>query len=169
MKKFDIWKIRTHGSYSLKKLLISGKDVLIQDFGGKPAKSFSATRLKRSPLRDIAEMIISFYYVAYEGFFASHQINKEEFRSLLPFAEMWAHYISGFFIKAYLEKVNGSALIHSERKDLEIVLNTFFLEKSLSHFIDNMNTKPDFVIVPLHIIKSVLGIKEEKPSMVMNT
>jgi maltose alpha-D-glucosyltransferase/alpha-amylase len=167
MKKFDIWKIRTHGSYSLKKLLVSGRDVLIQDFGGKSAKSFSATRLKRSPLRDIAEMIISFHYVAYEGFFASHQIHPEEFRSLLPFAEMWAHYISGFFMKAYLEKVDGSALIPQEKKDLEIVLNTFLIEKSLTHFIDNINTKPDFVIVALHIIRSVLGIKEEKP-LLMN-
>lgn len=169
MNKLDIWKIRTHGSYSLKKLLISGRDVLIQDFGGKPAKSFSATRLKRSPLRDVAEMIISFHYVAYEGFFASHQINKEEFRSLLPFAEMWAHYISGFFMKSYLQKVDGSALIPQEKKDLEVVLNTFLLEKSLTHFIDNLDTKPDFVVVALHIIKSVLGIKDEKPSTVMST
>lgn len=165
MKKFDIWKIRTHGSYSLKKLLVSGKDVLIQDFGGKPAKSFSATRLKRSPLRDIAEMVISFHYVAYEGFFSSHQINREEFRGMLPFAEMWAHYISGFFMKAYLEKVDGSQLIPQDKKDLDVVLNTFLMEKSLTHFIDNLETKPDFVVVPLHIIRSILGIKEE-PSLV---
>jgi maltose alpha-D-glucosyltransferase/alpha-amylase len=168
-KKFDIWKTRTHGSYSLRKLLMSGKDVLIQDFGGKQLKSFSARRLKRSPLRDIAEMIISFHYVAYEGFFASHQIQKDGLRSLLPFAELWAHYISGFFLKAYLEKVQGTALIPKEKNDLETVLNTFLIEKSLTHFIDNISVKPDFVIVPLHIIRSVLGIKEEKPAMAMNT
>jgi len=168
-KKLDIWKTRTHGSYSLNKLLISGKDVVIQDFGGKPLKSFSARRLKRSPLRDIAEMVISFYYVAYEGFFASHQVNKQELRDLLPFAAFWAHYISGFFLKSYLEKVHGTALIPKENVDLQIVLNTFLIEKSLTHFIDNINTKPDYVIVPLHIIRSVLGIKEESPNQVMNT
>jgi maltose alpha-D-glucosyltransferase/alpha-amylase len=161
-KKFDIWKTRTHGSYSLRKLLMSGRDILIQDFGGKPMKSYSARRLKRSPLRDIAEMIISFHYVAYEGFFASHQINKEELRNLLPFAELWAHYIGGFFLKAYFEKVQGTALIPKGKDDLEIVLNTFLIEKSLTHFIDNIDSKSDFVVVPLHIIKSVLGIKEEK-------
>jgi maltose alpha-D-glucosyltransferase / alpha-amylase len=168
-KKFDIWKTRTHGSYSLRKLLVSGKDILIQDFGGKPIKSYSARRLKRSPLRDIAEMIISFHYVAYEGFFASHQINKDELRSLLPFAELWAHYISGFFLKTYFEKVQGTALIPKEKNDLEIVLNTFLIEKSLTHFIDNIDTKPDFVIVPLHIIRSVLGVKEERLHNVMST
>lgn len=163
-KKFDIWKTRTHGSYSLRKLLMSGKDVMIQDFGGKPMKSYSARRLKRSPLRDIAEMIISFHYVAYEGFFASHQINKSELRSLLPFADLWAHYIGGFFLKAYFEKVQGTALIPKEQSDLEIVLNTFLIEKSLTHFIDNIETKPDFVVVSLHIIRSVLGLTE-KPSL----
>jgi maltose alpha-D-glucosyltransferase/alpha-amylase len=165
-KKFDIWKTRTHGSYSLKKLLMSGKDVIIQDFGGKPLKSFSARRLKRSPLRDIAEMVISFHYVAYEGFFASHQIQKDELRNLLPFAESWAHYISSIFLKTYFEKVQGTALIPKEKNDLQIVLNTFLIEKSLTHFIDNISVKPDFVIVPLHIIRSVLGIKEERPSLV---
>jgi maltose alpha-D-glucosyltransferase/alpha-amylase len=148
---------------------MSGKDIVIQDFGGKPTKSYSARRLKRSPLRDIAEMIISFHYVAYEGFFASHQVNKEEVRSLLPFAELWAHYISGFFVKAYLEKVHGTALIPKEQADLEVVLNTFLIEKSLTHFIDNLESKPEFVIVPLHIIRSVLGVKEEKYSLAKNT
>ena len=168
-KKFDIWKTRTHGSYSLRKLLVSGKDIIIQDFGGKPLKSFSARRLKRSPLRDIAEMIISFHYVAYEGFFSSHQLNKYALRTFLPFAEMWAHYISGFFLKSYFEKVQGTSLIPKEKNDLEIVLNTFLIEKSLTHFIDNVNTKPDFVTVPLHLIRSVLGIKEEKPGVATNT
>lgn len=165
MKKFDIWKVRTHGSYSLKKLLMTGKDVVIQDFGGKPLKSYSARRLKRSALRDIAEMIISFHYVAYEGFFASHHIQKEELRSFLPFAEMWAHYISGFFLKAYFDKVQGSALIPKEKSELQIVLNTFLIEKSLTHFIDNIETKPDFVIVPLHIVRAVLGMQEEQSAL----
>jgi maltose alpha-D-glucosyltransferase / alpha-amylase len=168
-KKLDIWKTRTHGSYRLKKLLISGRDIIIQDFGGKSTKSYSARRLKRSPLRDIAEMIISFHYVAYEGFFASHQINRDELRTLLPFAELWAHYMSGFFLKAYLEKVHGTALIPKESKDLEIVLNTFLIEKSLTHFIDNIEVKPEFVVVPIHIIRAVLDIKEEKYSLAMNT
>ena len=168
-KKLEIWKTRTHGSYSLNKLLMSGKDIVIQDFGGKPLKSYSARRLKRSPLRDIAEMIISFYYVAYEGFFADNQINKQDLRKFLPFAAFWSHYISGFFLKAYLEKVQGTALIPKEKDDLEIVLNTFLIEKSLTHFIDNINTKPDYVIVPLHIIRSVLGIEENEARHAMNT
>jgi maltose alpha-D-glucosyltransferase/alpha-amylase len=87
----------------------------------------------------------------------------------LPFAELWAHYISGFFLKAYFERVHGTALIPKEKNDLEIVLNTFLIEKALTHFIDNLDTKPDYIIVPLHIIRSVLGMKEEKAAAIMST
>jgi len=164
-KKFDIWKTRTHGTFMLKKLLMTGKDVVIQDFGGKPMRTYSVRRLKRSPLRDVAEMIISFHYVAYEGFFTNTHIRRDELSSLLPFAEQWAHYMSGFFTKAYLEKVQGSQLIPQEKEDLRIVLETFLLEKSLAHFNEDLQTRPDWVTVPLHIIQSILGIKEEQFSL----
>ena len=168
-KKLDIWKTRTHGSYSLNKLLVSGKDIMIQDFGGKPLKNYSARRLKRSPLRDIAEMTISFYYVAYEGILQSHQINPQGLKTFLPFAAFWAHYNSGFFLKAYFDKVARTALIPKEKKELETVLNIFLIEKSLTHFIDNINSKPDYIIVPLHIIRSVLGIKDDSPGPLTST
>jgi maltose alpha-D-glucosyltransferase / alpha-amylase len=161
-KKLDIWKTRTHGTYNLRKLLMTGKDIVIQDFGGKPFRSYSERRIKRSPLRDVAEMIVSFHYVAYEGFFANNHIPATEFKSLLPFAEMWAHYVSGFFTKAYLIEVQGSQLIPKDTKELEIVLHTFLLEKSLVHFTDELNKRPEWSVVPLRMIKSILGIREQQ-------
>ena len=160
-KKLDIWKTRTHGSYDLRKLLMTGKDVVIHDFSGKPFKSFSERRIKRSPLRDIAEMIISIHYTAYEGFFTNHHITSQELSALLPFAEMWAHYNSGFFVKAWLKEVEGSQLIPKNKEDLETVLHTFLMEKSLSHFTNELNHRVKWSIVPLRVIKSLLGIKEE--------
>ncbi|MGZ5189564.1 MAG: maltose alpha-D-glucosyltransferase, partial [Flavisolibacter sp.] len=159
-KKLDIWKSRTHGSYTLKKLLMTGKDVVIQDFSGNPNRSFSARRIKRSPLRDIAEMIISFHYTAYEGFFLNNHLQKDQLPHFLPYAEQWAHYMSGFFLKAYLDSVQNSRMIPKDRADLEVVLHTFLLEKSLGHFNNELNHRPEWSIVPLKIIKSVLGIEE---------
>jgi maltose alpha-D-glucosyltransferase/alpha-amylase len=165
-KKLDIVKIRTHGTFTLKKLLMTGRDIVIQDFGGKPMRSYSVRRLKRSPLRDVAEMIISFHYTAYEGFFSSTHIPKEAHRELLPFAELWAHYMSGFFTKAYFEKVEGSALIPKDKQDLEVVLHTFLMEKSLTHFNQDVETRAEWATVPLHMIESVLGIKRMERSAV---
>ena len=159
-KKLDIWKSRTHGSYTLRKLLMTGKDIVIQDFSANPARSFSTRRLKRSPLRDVAEMIISFHYTAYEGFFINNHVQKEDVSTLLPFAELWAHYMSGIFIKAYFEKVEGTSLLPHDKADLEVVLHTFLLEKSLVHFNAELNYRPEWSIVPLRIIKSILGVNE---------
>lgn len=160
-KKLDIWKSRTHGSYTLKKLLMTGKDIVIQDFSGNPNRSFSARRIKRSPLRDVAEMIISFHYTAYEGFFLNNHIQQDQLAHFLPFAEQWAHYMSGFFLKSYIDSVQHSQLIPKDKADLEVVLHTFLLEKSLGHFNNELNNRPEWAVVPLRIVKSIMGIREQ--------
>ena len=165
-KKLDIWKVRIHGTYDLRKLLLSGKDLVIHDFGGNPLRSYSERRIKRSPVRDIAEMITSIHYTAHEGFYNNNHIPKEEVLHLLPFAEQWAHYMSGFFTKEYFEHVRNSSLIPSEDKDLEVVLNTFLLEKNLMHLGYELNHRPHMAIVPLRIIKTILGIREDHPARV---
>jgi maltose alpha-D-glucosyltransferase/alpha-amylase len=160
-KKLDIWKIRIHGTYHLKKLLMTGKDIVIQDFGGNPLRSYSERRIKRSPIRDLAEMINSFHYTSYEGFLTNGQLPKDDITGMLPFAEMWAHYMSGFFMKAYMEKVKGTALLPHDQADLEVALNTFLLEKALVHFNEELHQRPEWALGPLRVIKSIMGIKEE--------
>ncbi|HYH15292.1 MAG TPA: alpha-glucosidase C-terminal domain-containing protein, partial [Flavisolibacter sp.] len=159
-KKLDVVKVRHHGNFHLDKILLTGKDVVIQDFGGDPIRTFSERRIKRSPLRDVADMICSFYYVAYEGFFTNHHVTKEEQNNLLPFARMWAFYMSSFFIKAYLETVKDSAFIPKDKHDLRILGQTLLLQKALYHFNVELNNRPDWVIVPLRIIEAI--IKEPK-------
>lgn len=72
--------------------------------------------------------------------------------------------MSGFFIKAWIEKVASSALlpqaVNSKKTDLEIILNTFLLEKALVHLNYELNKRPAWTIVPLRIITSILNSKE---------
>src|SRR6476619_3236189 len=105
--KMDTLKIRTHGDYHLGQVLFTGKDFVILDFEGEPARSYSERRLKRSPLRDVAGMIRSFHYAAYGGLHLNERLQPEERAKLIPFAEQWYHYMRGFFMQAYLETVAG--------------------------------------------------------------
>lgn len=155
-KKFDVLKIRTHGNLGLSHILLTGKDIVILDFGGNPLKPFSERRLKRSPLRDVAAMIRSFYYVAYEGFLTSPQMQPEEQNSLLPFADLWAHYMGNFFIKAYLEETKGIGFIPEEKSDFEILIQSFSLENALHWLNYEIAHRPERVVIPLRIIQSII-------------
>lgn len=155
-KKMDAIKIRIHGNYHLGQVLHTGRDVAITDFGGDPYKSYSERRLKRSPLRDATAMMRSFYYVAYEGMFKNNHIPKDKVDILIPYARLWAHYVSGFFMKAYLDRVKDSSFIPSSHTDLEMMLQTYLLEKAVSDLNFELKHRPEWVIVPLKTIQAIL-------------
>jgi maltose alpha-D-glucosyltransferase/alpha-amylase len=161
-KKIDISKIRIHGDYHLGQVLFTGKDFVITDFEGEPARAYSERRLKRCALRDVAGMIRSFHYAAYGSLFLDNQIRPEDFGKLMPFVEQWYHYMSGFFMNAYLEAVEGTDLIPDNKEDLDTLMTTFLLEKAIYELNYELNNRPDWVIIPLRGIKSILKRAEEK-------
>lgn len=89
--------------------MLTGRDIAIRDFGGDPARSYSERRLKRSPLRDVAGLIRSFYDVAYEGFLTSNQLAPDTAESMLHLADTWAYYMteSGFSFLQSAESLSG--------------------------------------------------------------
>ncbi|MBC7922277.1 MAG: maltose alpha-D-glucosyltransferase [Ferruginibacter sp.] len=155
-RKLEVVKIRIHGNYHLKQVLFTGKDVVIQDFGGDPARSYSERRLKRSPLRDVAAMVRSFHNVAYEGLFLNNQVPEDRLHALIPFAQLWAHYVGGFFVRAYLDTAEGSSFVPKEKEALRVMLHTYLLEKALRDLNDELNHRPDWAIVPIRLIQSIL-------------
>ena len=156
-KKLDVLKIRIHGNYNLAQVLFTGKDMAINDFGGDPSKSFSERRLKRSPLRDVASMIRSFQYIAHEGFLTNNQIPKEDLESLMPYAALWAHYMNMFFVKAYLDAVEGSAFVPKDKKEFQIMLQTYLFDKSFADLNYELNNRPEYVQVPLNNIQAIFN------------
>ncbi len=156
VKKLDVIKIRIQGNYHLSQALMTGKDIAIKDFSGDARRSYSERRLKRSPLRDVASMVTSLYRVAYEGFLANQQIHQEEMQSLIPFILLWTHYMTGFFMKAYLDTIAGSAFIPENKKDFEMMIQTFMLETAIVNLNDELNNRPDWVRIPIRVIKAIL-------------
>jgi maltose alpha-D-glucosyltransferase/alpha-amylase len=155
-RKVNAMKIRTHGDYHLGQVLFTGKDFVILDFEGEPARAYSERRIKRSPLRDVAGMIRSFHYAAYNAYFQMDITRKEQAEVLEQWAEQWYHYISGFYIKAYLETTKGSAFIPDEKEDLTVLLQTFLLEKAIYELNYELNNRPNWVIIPIQGIKSIM-------------
>jgi maltose alpha-D-glucosyltransferase/alpha-amylase len=163
-RKIEVDKIRIHGDYHLGQVLFTGKDFLILDFEGEPARSYSERRLKYSALRDVAGMVRSFHYAAYGSLFLDNQIRPEDTSKLVPHVESWYHYISGFFMKSYLKTVNGSSFIPDNSGDLDILLQTYLLQKAVYELNYELNNRPDWVIVPLRGIKAIVQ-KNRVPSV----
>jgi maltose alpha-D-glucosyltransferase/alpha-amylase len=93
--KINTAKIRIHGDFHLGQVLFTGKDFVLLDFEGEPARSYSERRLKRSALRDVAGMLRSFHYAAHGSLYLDNQIRKEDIGRLLPYVEQWYHYMGG--------------------------------------------------------------------------
>ena len=156
-RKLDVAKIRIHGNYDLKQVVFTGKDVAILDFHGDPTRTYSERRLKRSPLRDVAGMLRSIHYVAHEGLLLKNASNREELSKLLPFSQLWIHYVSGLFMKSYLDAVEGSTFIPKDQDDLKVMLETYLLEKAVYSFNYELRRRPEWVMVPVRIIKGLIG------------
>jgi maltose alpha-D-glucosyltransferase/alpha-amylase len=155
--KISATKIRIHGDYHLGQVLFTGKDFLILDFEGEPARGYSERRLKHSPLRDVAGMVRSIHYAAYGSLYLDNQIREEDTAKLIPFVEQWYHYMSGFFMQAYLETVKKDNLIPDNKEDLDILMQTFLLQKAIYELNYELNNRPKWVLVPLRGIRSIIA------------
>jgi maltose alpha-D-glucosyltransferase/alpha-amylase len=159
--KIDVVKIRIHGDYHLGQVLFTGKDFIITDFEGEPARSYSERRLRRSPLRDVAGMIRSFHYAAYASLLLDNQIRPEDYAKLMPLMEEWYHHVKDIFLQSYIDNVKDTAYIPHTRAELDVLMTTFLLEKAIYELNYEMNNRPDWVIIPLNGIKAIM--KEAVP------
>ena len=155
-RKIGGMRIRCHGDYHLGQVLYTGKDFVIVDFEGEPSRSLSERRFKRSPLRDVAGMIRSFHYASYSTLLQDQFGTQKQEDDMREWAEVWFHHISRFFIQGYLEQVKANDFIPQEEGDLKILLDTFLLEKAVYELNYELNNRPDWVLIPLRGIKSII-------------
>ncbi|MFD1095791.1 maltose alpha-D-glucosyltransferase [Salegentibacter chungangensis] len=155
--KIPIMKIRTHGDYHLGQVLWTGKDFVIIDFEGEPARSFSERRLKRSALRDVAGMLRSFHYAAYSSMTTSEFDQQKKESNLEDWAESWFYYVSRLYLFGYHKHTRNCDFIPDNPDDFKILMETFLLEKAIYELSYELNNRPDWVLIPLRGIKSIMG------------
>jgi maltose alpha-D-glucosyltransferase/alpha-amylase len=155
-KKISAMKIRTHGDYHLGQVLWTGNDFIIIDFEGEPERSLTERRLKRSPIRDVAGMIRSFHYASYHALLKQTPFRLQDIPQLEPWADLWYSYISGVFLNSYLGTVGDAAFVPQSTETFEIILRAFLLEKAVYELGYELNSRPDWVIIPIRGIKQLL-------------
>jgi maltose alpha-D-glucosyltransferase / alpha-amylase len=157
-------KIRIHGDYHLGQVLFTGKDFIIIDFEGEPARTLSERRLKRSPLRDVAGMLRSFHYAAQTALRREPGSHPGETLQFGPWLEMWQSYIGGVFLRSYIEALGTSPIVPGNATDLATMLRAFLLEKAVYEIGYELNNRPDWLDIPLAGVEMLLGSSQNPES-----
>ena len=159
--KIAAMKIRIHGDYHLGQALFTGKDFVIIDFEGEPARTLSERRLKRSPLRDVAGMLRSFHYAAMSALHRHSESHPGDEELILPWLDAWNAYAGGCFVAGYRETIGSSRLIPEDLHQLRTLLNCFLLEKAVYELGYELNNRPDWISLPLRGIEMILDAKPD--------
>jgi len=158
-RPFTALRTRAHGDYHLGQVLWTGQDFMIIDFEGEPARPLAARRAKVSPLRDVAGMLRSFHYAAFQGL-ATHgsaPLPAEQARAAEAWARVWQLTVSGAYLGAYLQTARGAPFLPASREELEGLLDLFLAEKAIYELSYELNNRPAWVGLPLQGIADLLA------------
>ncbi len=152
-------RIRLHGNYHLGQVLDTGKDLWIVGFEGEPAAALSERRLKRSPLRDLADMIRSFYYAAHAALRkqAAHgMLQPAQLAALEEWARFWAQRVAAAFFAAYRQSAGAAAFLPADDADLDVAMEAYLLRRAISELGHDLEHRPDWVGISLQGVLDLL-------------
>ncbi|HEX2030458.1 MAG TPA: maltose alpha-D-glucosyltransferase [Actinomycetota bacterium] len=153
-------RIRCHGDFHLGQVLYTGNDFVIIDFEGEPARPLSERRIKRPPLRDVAGLIRSFHYAASSPLQggAGPPVPGGDVVTLHPWTRFWYLWVSAEYLRTYLEVAAGAPFLPKERRQLEVLLDVFLLEKALYEVGYEVNNRPEWVGLPIQALVQLVEV-----------
>jgi maltose alpha-D-glucosyltransferase/alpha-amylase len=152
-------RIRIHGDYHLAQALYTGKDFVIVDFEGDPARPQSERRIKRSPLQDVASMVDSFYHASHGVLFgeAPGVIPKpESLDALEAWAKLWYRTSAAAFATSYLATPGISELLPQKPEHLRALIRIFLVDLSLRKLSLELRRAPERIRIPVHAILELM-------------
>jgi maltose alpha-D-glucosyltransferase/alpha-amylase len=149
-RKIEGMRIRCHGDYHLGQVLYTGKDFVIIDFEGEPARLLGQRRIKHTPLRDVAAMLRSFHYasrVLLQG--EAGGVRPEDAARLENWTRFWYVCAGATFLKSYLELAADAPFLPKPLGAVRVLLDVSMLEKALYELGYEMNNRPEWIRIPL--------------------
>ena len=151
---------RIHGDYHLGQVLKAGHDWVVIDFEGEPARPLEERRRLASPLQDVAGMLRSFDYAAFQPLVLGEDPEtpgptRDELARFEGPAAAWIEANRGAFLDGYLARAGdtGKAL----GGDHELLLRAFELDKAVYEVMYEARHRPPWLQIPLGGIRRLLG------------
>ncbi|TKB62571.1 MAG: hypothetical protein E8D49_02385 [Nitrospira sp.] len=154
-------RTRCHGDYHLGQVLWTGRDFLISDFEGEPARPLSERRMKHSPIMDVAGMLRSLYYAPYAALLRQQPLWHAEGAgaSLDPWIRFWCGWVSVAFLKSYLKIAETASFWPGTQSEFHVLLDAHLLEKAVYEIGYELNNRPHWVGIPIRGVLEILEMK----------
>lgn len=145
---------RIHGDYHLGQVLYTADDFYIIDFEGEPLLTIPERRRKRPPLKDVGGMVRSFHYAAQGQLL----LNPDRYtgRDLTERADDWYRQVSDAYLDAYFEECAEASFLPQDPDDCRALLDLFILEKAVYEVAYELNSRPDWLPIPLQGVLSLV-------------
>ncbi len=159
-EKMAAQRIRVHGSYDLSRVLFTGKDFVVIDFGGDPCRELSSRRRKRSALVDVAAMMSSLRRAAaaaLSGKGETATIRAQDRDALRPWARLWTRLVSDAFLQSYLATAREGSFLPADRTQLARLLDLYLLERAIYEIGYALRNRPESMAGALDEVLGVLA------------
>lgn len=149
-------RIRIHGDYHLGQILVKDNDFYILDFEGEPESTIRDRKVKQPPLKDVAGLFRSFHYAIYTTIF-NHLNNQKNNEAIFSAGETLYDYIIGLFLGTYITDIRDANLNIGYSQERIFLLKYALLEKAVYELGYELNSRPQWAIIPLKGISNIIN------------